>query len=230
MQAEHLAPIVMVRNEELWLARVLRPLAEVFTHVLVGDTGSTDRTVEIARSVPGVTVLEYGPRTPAQLGQVRAAMGRQVAAYGAAWAFQVDGDELYHVDALRHIAALDLGAAPAAWFTTLISLDQDPDGALWLLDDLFARLAVFPAGTAFYGAYPFECPAVFREPSTFRYCPLLPNMPFHGVHLHRLVRSSQDGEVYLRRQKQFQFAMREKTVPRIARCDLAGWEATRWAV
>jgi hypothetical protein len=61
----------MVRNEETYIERVLAPLAEVFGQVVLGDTGSTDRTAEIARSVPGVEVLELGPMTPAQLGQCR---------------------------------------------------------------------------------------------------------------------------------------------------------------
>ena len=55
-----LAPVVLVKNEETWLERVLRPLVSQFGIAIVGDTGSTDATRDVARALAGVELLELG--------------------------------------------------------------------------------------------------------------------------------------------------------------------------
>src|SRR5207253_3105704 len=53
-----LSVCLLTRNEEKNIARAVRSVAEAADEVLVADTGSTDRTVEIARSL-GARVLDY---------------------------------------------------------------------------------------------------------------------------------------------------------------------------
>lgn len=208
-------PVVLVRNEEYHIGQVLRPLAEVFGQVVLGDTGSTDRTVEIALSVPTVEVIELGPLSPMQLGQARAMLGGRVAELGAPWMFQVDGDELYTAETLHWIAKQEPPLGKWAGFTSMCSVDLDGEtGRLWELADVFSRLAILPAQVKWTGDYPFEVPEVFSNPANYWYVDPTPGWPFHGLHLHRLPRSSQDGTVFLRRQKQFQFAMQDRSVSR----------------
>ena len=100
-----IVPVLMVKNEEYWIRTVLRPLVAVFGVALLGDTGSTDDTVELARSVAGVRVYEFGEKTPDKLPQVRAMLGETAKAEGADWCLIVDGDEWYCETTLRSIAA-----------------------------------------------------------------------------------------------------------------------------
>ena len=56
--------VVPARNEEACLARCLKSLAMqagVTFEIIVVDDGSTDHTRDIARSFPGVRVIEPGP-------------------------------------------------------------------------------------------------------------------------------------------------------------------------
>lgn len=216
-------PVVMVRNEEYYIGRVLAPLAEVFGHVVLGDTGSTDRTAEIARAVPNVEVIELGELNPHQLGQARAQLGARIAQLGVPTMFLVDGDELYHVETLRWLRDLDPPENGLAGFVTMVTIDLDEQGRLWEMDDKFSRLAFQPAQCAWHGDYPFEAPDVFNYPECFWYASLPKGWGVHALHLHRLQRSPHDDKVFIRRQKQFQFAMQSVAVPRTVPLDAARW-------
>lgn len=215
-------PILMVRNEERWIRQVLESAVYGFGAALVGDTGSTDDTLKIARSVRGVQVVELGPQSPKELGKVRERLGRMIAAMGAWWAFLIDGDELYYPEALRAIADSAMPEGKLIGFTTLGTVDQDDDGALWEVEAPFNRLAVYPAGNDFVGEYPFEWPDVWgrQDPTLYHYFAVPEGYTYHGWHLHRLQRSRCDAEVYLRQQKQFQYAMQDRQVGRLDRVTL----------
>lgn len=216
-------PVLMVRNEEYWIERVLAPLLAVCGRAVVGDTGSTDRTPELARALPGVHLIEMGALGPQELGQARRELGRYAARLGAEWILQVDGDELYQAAALRAILDEGMPAGTRAGFTLMLSLDRDETGELWEMADLFNRLALMPVGCRWSGEYPFEVPEVFNDPGGFHYFQPPAGLRYHAVHLHRLDRSPADGEVVYRRQKRFQFSMQDKRVPRTAPFDLEGW-------
>jgi|GEM_PF-1192190 len=217
-------PIVLVRNEAYWIEAVLRPLAHVFGTVIVGDTGSTDQTCALAAAVPGVELIEFGELHPQTLGQARHALGHRVAELGYPLAFQVDGDELYNVTTLRWLQAQTLPGPRVLGFTTLCSLDADAEGRLWELADVFSRAAVFPAICPWQGEYPFEWPSIFADRQTYHYFTLPPGYRYHGLHLHRLVRSPHDARVYRRNEKRLQFAMQERTVARTVEFDLVVWQ------
>lgn len=219
-----LAPVVLVKNEEIWLERVLRPLVSQFGIAIVGDTGSTDATRDVARGVRGVELLELGPLGAPQLGQARRTLGRRALELGRQWIMQVDGDELYHPAALAQIAANPMPEGRQLGFTAMLTIDQDEaTGEYWELDDLFSRAAVMPAGVAWAGDYPFEAPVVFGDPRNFFYWDAPPGLRYHALHLHRLQRSPHDSAVMLRQQKQHQFSMIDKKIPRTQLLDHEGW-------
>jgi len=220
----NIIPTVLVRNEENYIAAVLRPLLAVFGRVLLGDTGSSDSTPDIAAALTGVEVLHFGVVSAAAFTECRRELGRQVAVRGADWQFLCDGDELYNVTTLRSIADAEPPATLQAGYTNMLTLDVDDDGQLYEMQDNFSRLAVMPALTAWRGDYPFDIPAVFERGVGFYYYALPAGYRYHALHLHRLQRSGRDGEVLLRPQKRKQFSMIDK--PHIARTvpfDLAAW-------
>lgn len=220
-----IAPIIMVRNEERFIQVVLQPLVDVFGLAIVGDTGSTDDTTALALSVPGVHLVQLGVLGPRELGRAREELCRQAARLGAQWALQVDGDELYSRAALRAIQAQPMPAGRELGFTVMISVDEDQDtGALWELDDFFNRAALYPVTARQMGEYPFEAPEQWLQgESVWHYFDLPAGLRYHAVHLHRLQRSRHDAEVYRRQEKRFQFAMRERQVPRTRPFDLDAW-------
>lgn len=220
------APVLLVRNEEYWIGPVLSPLLVTFGLALVADTGSSDDTVAIARKA-GAEVLELGELSPQELGQARRHLGKLAARRGCRWIFQVDGDELYHPSTLRHITSQPIPQERIAGFTSMLTVDGDYQGdkllALYELDDLFSRLALIPATCKWNGEYPFEAPAVFAEPEAYFYFNLPQGFRYHAIHLHRLIRSPHDSEVFLRQQKRFQFAMQDKQIARLGPFDLDAW-------
>ncbi len=82
-----LTAILIVKNEEARLARCLTPLKAAGCELVVTDTGSTDRTVEIAKSF-GARIFHFpwnGNESDARNVSLREATGR--------WVFWVDADE-----------------------------------------------------------------------------------------------------------------------------------------
>jgi glycosyltransferase involved in cell wall biosynthesis len=213
----------MVRNEEYYIADVLRPLIDVFGAALVGDTGSSDRTVEIADNIPGVRVIEYGVLRPPELGQCREKMGRWAQTNGYDWVCMVDGDELYNAAALRHAVDQWMPEGKKLGYTLLQSIEKDDAGNYWWMNDRYSRTCIYPSGTKFNGEYPFESPDVFRHPALYHYWVPPPGIPVHGAHLHRLDRSPRDSQVFMRLAKQKQYALANR--PDIGRVAPFDWQA-----
>ena len=208
------APIVMVKNEALYIRQILAPLVEVFGVAFVGDTGSQDGTAELAETVPGAVVTRYGEQNFRVLPQVRKRLCEQGEAQGLQWALMVDGDELYHPDALRAIRAYTMPAGKRAGFVSMRSIDRDEQGTFWELNDLFSRLAIHPITDRHGGEYPFESPESFGNPAWFEYLPTVGGLEMYGIHLHRLDRSPLDDQVFMRKAKQFQFSLQDVQIPR----------------
>lgn len=218
----NILPVLMVRNEERFIAQVLRPLLAVFGDALVADTGSTDDTPRLIRAA-GATLVEVGPQSLEGLTQTRRRLGQEVWRRGVPWQFLVDGDELYAEAALRAVAAVGVPAGTSVAYTSMVSLEEDADGTVWELQDQFNRCAIFPADAKWGGTYPFDSPDAFGRPQGFYYYDPPTGLRYHGVHLHRLRRSRRDDDVVLRLQKQKQFCLRDVTVARGPRFDLEGW-------
>lgn len=223
MDAHDVIPTVMVRNEERFIGQVLRPLAQVFGRVLLGDTGSTDDTLGIAAQIPGVRIIEYTPRPHTLLTEVRQDLGLRAYDMGARWQLLCDGDELYTVTTLAWLLAHE----PPPWmrigYTAMRTIDEDAAGQTWELADQFNRTALLESDVRWSGEYPFDAPVSFGKPEGFYYYELPPGYRYHAVHLHPLVRSRQDDVVALRTFKRPRFSMQERTVPRERPFDLTAW-------
>lgn len=217
----NVCPITMVKNEALYIRQVLRPLLAVCGFALVGDTGSTDGTAELAEAA-GATVVRFGPQTPHQLGQVRKLLGDRAQALGYEWGLCVDGDELWSVEGLQMVVDEEMPAGKRCGFITMQSIDYK-DGEAWELGDWFSRLAVYRLDDEWKGEYPFEWPASWQPISEGRasghYIACPPGWTKSALHLHRLQRSPADAEVYRRQEKQFQFSMREANIPFVRRLE-----------
>jgi hypothetical protein len=89
---------VLVRNEDVFIARAIRNVAHFCDRIYAFDHVSTDRTWEILRDLAGeLDHLEVrrSRRSPESHGPIERLAGSQV------WAIGVDGDELYDPHALR---------------------------------------------------------------------------------------------------------------------------------
>ena len=222
--------MVMCRNEERWIERVLRPLWTVFGVALVGDTGSTDETLPILRRLHAegcICLTEYGLLSMAEVGQVRKGLAQQAQARGARYAFLVDADELYCVAALESIVLEGMPAGCTLGFTAGMLLDEDEAGNFYEMTPpvgMTGRTAMFLPEDEWKGEYPFESMQAFSDGRPHHYFALPAGLSYHHVHLHRLVRSSKDADVPYRVQKRMQYAMQE--VPgdfRGAPFDMAAW-------
>lgn len=201
-------PIVMCKNEEVWIERVLTALVSVFPHVIVADTGSTDSTLERIAKVPGVRLMQFDNPSPDELGQVRWEMQYEAARrYGAERVILVDGDELYPTSYLRFIRDNPMPLDAEVGYTRGVEVEELPNGEIWLYgyDGMFNRECIWSVFATWTGKHPYESPMVNRD-SIFCY-DLICGLMFH--HLHHTRRSSKDDEVYLRIQKRHQFSMRD---------------------
>jgi hypothetical protein len=90
--------VMLVKNEDIFLQRVLQSISEFSDEIIIADNCSTDETAEIAdRFVRSSSKFHYqqitDPRNSHELIQGHA--GKNV------WVFGVDGDELYDAGGLR---------------------------------------------------------------------------------------------------------------------------------
>lgn len=213
---------MMVKNEGRFLEKVLKSALLLSGTVVVGDTGSTDNTAEIAKSFDGVKYLPLGNLVPAQLGVARNLLASFAFDYGAKWVMVVDGDEYYFPEQMTYLGEQEMPEGKVLGYTTMVSVDEDEEtGEWWLLDDRFNRQAIYPADMKMVGVYPFEAPEAweYQSPKINHYFDVPEGNIGHAYHLHRLRRSNLDADVYLRLKKQKQFSMQDVEVPRLHRID-----------
>lgn len=84
----------LVRNEERWIWYAINSAIDYLDKILVWDTGSTDKTVQIIKLIknPKLVFREYGPVTPETFAEARQEMLEQTK---ADWLFLIDGDEIW---------------------------------------------------------------------------------------------------------------------------------------
>lgn len=92
--------VVIAQDEERNIGRCLSSVADLADEMIVVDSGSSDRTVALARDM-GATVVHhdwagYGPQKQFAVSQAR-----------NRWILSLDADEVVPVDLTREIAALD---------------------------------------------------------------------------------------------------------------------------
>lgn len=206
----NIVPIVMVKNEEIWIERVLTSLSRIFHVTIVADTGSTDNTVKIVESVPNMMVLKYLALRPDRVGHLRGEMQRFAKQVGATHVMLVDGDELYPTEYLEYIYSNPMPESAPCGFTTGVEVCELDNGELWLMNATKNRDAVFSVDSQWHGVYPFEAHTEFdRDPSKNYYWPS-PDPKFRFYHLHNVRRSRFDGDVHMRLTKKGLFSMQKR--------------------
>lgn len=206
----NIVPVLLVKNEEIWIRHIVTALANVFPHVIVSDTGSTDSTVDQIADIPNVCLFEFGPRDPQGLTDLRQFMQDKARYdFGATHIFLVDGDELYPTKYLRYIADNPMPEDSLSGFTSGIEVGELDNGELWFYSAGLNRQAIIPVDSHWKGVYPFESPTCYVPGSPRNHYFPIPE-GLHGFyHLHHTKRSRQDADVYLRVQKKNQFSMRD---------------------
>lgn len=220
-----LVPILVIKNEEIWIARVVSALATVFPAIIITDTGSTDHTVEeIQRlDVPAdIHLVRHDNLPPSEIGPARQAM-QDIAKrlYGAERVFLVDGDELYPTKYLRFIANNPMPADAPGGFTSGVEATELQNGECWLFDVGCNRHAVFSVDSKWNGSYPFESPDSYIPGDPRNHYWPSPDPSYRFYHIHQMRRSWKDEDVFMRKQKQYQFGLADHPEIKPARFWLA---------
>lgn len=205
-----IVPALLVKNEEVWIYRILSALANVYPNIIVCDTGSTDSTIDEVRKVSGVHLYEKGQVHPEQLGLCRQFMQDEAKKrFNATHIHLVDGDELYPTKYLRSIVDNPMPDNARSGFTSGIECGELPNGELWFYNAGLNRQAIIPVDSRWKGVYPFESPDCYipGDP-TNHYFPI-PEGSRGFYHLHHTRRSTREADVYLRVSKRDQFSMRD---------------------
>jgi glycosyltransferase involved in cell wall biosynthesis len=209
----HIIPIVMIKNEELWIEKVLTPLTKVFPGVIVADTGSTDNTIQIVSSIKGVRLMRFIDMTLEQIGQCRGTMQAEAKRlFGATHVMLVDGDELYPTTYLRWLTDNPMPECSLSGYTYGVECTELANGECWLLGNQYGvvgvnRQAFFSVDVTWKGTYPFESPSSYKPGDANNYYWKVESPLHRFFHIHQMKRSSKDDDVYMRRQKQYQFAL-----------------------
>src|SRR5688572_5477989 len=129
----NIVPVLLVKNEEIWIERVLAPLISVFPHVIVTDTGSSDSTVDVIEGMrdrgADILLITHPGMDPKQLGKCRQDMQEQARdIFDATHIFLVDGDELYPSKYLRFIRDYPMPENALSGFTWGKEIRQLPNG------------------------------------------------------------------------------------------------------
>lgn len=204
-------PIVMIKNEEIWIERVLTSLSRVFNNVIVADTGSTDTTIEQVMKVKNITLIKYNDASPEQVGLIRGDMQMVAKGMGASHVMLVDGDELYPTKYLKYIYNNPMPETSPCGFTDGVECGELSTGELIQYSAHKSRDAIFSIDSKWKGIYPFEGHSAFNQNMALNhYWPSL-EPAHHFFHLHGCRRSTKDKEVHVRLQKKHQFNMREES-------------------
>lgn len=206
-----IVPIVLCKNEEIWIERVLRPFANLFPHVIVADTGSTDSTLEQIAKVPNIYLLKYDHLTAEQVGQCRGWMQAEARSlFSASHVWLVDADELYPTKYIRFILENMMPENAMSGFTYGLECMEKDNGECWFYGVGVSRQAIFSVNSQWRGVYPFESPDTFVPGHPTNYYWSSPKLGHNFYHLHGMCRSTRDADVDQRLGKRFQFSMQDR--------------------
>lgn len=214
----NIVPVMICKNEEVWINRVLSALTSIFPHVVVSDTGSTDNTINEIEQVAGVHLMRYGNLSPTDIGLCRGWMQAYAKeTLGATHVMMVDADELYPIKYLRFIVDNMMPENAMSGYTSGVEVTQKENGELWFLGDSknnnaivgLNRQAIFSVDAQWRGEYPFESPDCYIPGHPTNHYFVSPDPSYRFYHLHQTTRSRDDAFVYMRSQKKYQFGLRE---------------------
>lgn len=92
----------LVKNEDLWIWYALQSIINYAEEIIVYDTGSTDRTVEIIKTVnsPKIKLSLLGEQSRESLVELR---NQQISKTQTPWFLILDGDEVWPEDQLCQV-------------------------------------------------------------------------------------------------------------------------------
>jgi tetratricopeptide (TPR) repeat protein len=149
---------MIVKNEELFLAQCLRSVQDVVDEIIVVDTGSTDRTIEIAKSF-GATVLERPWRD--DFGWAR---NQALEAATKRWMLVLDADEELMVASKPSLTALK--NVPSYLTAVWVRIYNKSDDYVGTGDMSHALVRIFPNDESIrYRGLIHEFPTVNGDPN-----------------------------------------------------------------
>ncbi len=94
MSNNHITAHILVKNEDQWVWFALQSILPYADHILVTDTGSTDKTIEIIKSIssPKIEFQTVYAKSSADITSIRT---DQLNRTKTDWIWIVDGDEVY---------------------------------------------------------------------------------------------------------------------------------------
>src|SRR5579863_6741461 len=152
---------MIVKNEERFLAQALRSIAGVADEIIVTDTGSSDRTVEIARSF-GADVIEREWRN-----DFAWARNQSLERASKRWILSLDADEELTEESKDVLRALkSVPAYREALFVRFLNQSDDYKGTGAMSH---ALVRIFPNDPAIrYRGLIHEFPTVHGDPNGLR--------------------------------------------------------------
>jgi glycosyltransferase involved in cell wall biosynthesis len=133
------APIsafIRAKNEERMIGDVIRAAQQVASEVVVVDSGSTDRTVEIAEEL-GARVV----RQPWLGGGKQKRIGEDACTHD--WLLDLDADEIVTQELASEIGGLFANGAPSAPVYQMMMATSPPVGEPWLTFNLVDRRKLY---------------------------------------------------------------------------------------
>ena len=106
--------IVLVRNEEKYLQRIIGNILDFCDRILIADNLSTDSTADIASSIAGRLNNKVEYHSISHPGQSHSLI--QGFAGSNTWIFAVDGDELYDPEGLARLRQRIFSGAFNDWW------------------------------------------------------------------------------------------------------------------
>lgn len=93
---------MIVKNEDQWIYFAINSILPFVDELLITDTGSTDHTLELIRSIqsPKIKLTQIQIKSANDITQVRNDQVRQ-SSYN--WIWLVDGDEIYNSDTAKEV-------------------------------------------------------------------------------------------------------------------------------
>jgi len=127
MEQRNISAVLIAKDEEALIRRCIRSLAGV-DEVVVLDTGSTDRTVDIAREA-GANVFSIDPIVPFHFAEAR---NRATAHATHPWVLSIDADEVLRAGSLRKLrkAIADADEKTTAFSTLFVNRPEGGDHSI----------------------------------------------------------------------------------------------------
>lgn len=127
---------IRAKNEERMIAEVIRAAKAAVSEVVVIDSGSTDKTIELAEAA-GARVV----RAPWLGGGKQKRLGEDAAVYD--WLLDLDADEIVSPDLASEIRALFANGAPTHRVYEMKMATAPPIGPVWLDFNLVGRRKLY---------------------------------------------------------------------------------------